>query len=143
MENLHTLVRSVNPCPTALLYKRVIKGIGISQFLGSGVRKGSYGQDTSTEQLIDFDHVKALCLEKKEESKEDAREDNSLIRFASASVKEIFTSGPSKRVLLISSVRLTDFEPASEAFLCDCSVISDTLSELTSRVLENESCSKP
>ena len=71
VENLHTLVRSVNPCPTALLYKRVIKGIGISQFLGSGVRKGSYGQDTSTEQLIDFDHVKALCLEKKEESKED------------------------------------------------------------------------
>ena len=71
IENLHSLVRAVNPYPPPLLYKRIVKGISISQFLGTGVMKGSYGQDISTEALIDFDAVKALCLEKKEDAKED------------------------------------------------------------------------
>ena len=71
IENLHSLVRAINPYPPPILYLRIVKGISMSQFLGTGVKKGSYGQDISTEQLIDFDNVKALCLEKKEEAKED------------------------------------------------------------------------
>ena len=39
--------------------------------LGTGGKRGSYGQDNSVEQLIDFDNIRALCDEKKQEVVDD------------------------------------------------------------------------
>lgn len=66
VENLHSLIRAINAYPDPILYLRIVKGIALSQFLGTGVKKGSYGEDNSTEQLINFDNIKALCDEKKQ-----------------------------------------------------------------------------
>ena len=67
IENLHSLIRAINPYPGPVLYIRIFKGLALSKMLGTGVKKGSYGQDNSTDQLIDFDHIKALCDEKRQE----------------------------------------------------------------------------
>ena len=67
VENLHSLIRAICSYPNAVLYMRITKGVSLSMMLGTGGKRGSYGQDNSVEQLIDFDNIRALCDEKKQE----------------------------------------------------------------------------
>ena len=67
VENLHSLIRAICMYPNSVLYMRIAKGLSMSMMLGTGGKRGSYGQDNSVTQLIDFDNIRAHCDEKKQE----------------------------------------------------------------------------
>lgn len=62
VENLHTSVRNVNPLPTPLLYKRILKGIALSQMFSENVKKSNYQLDPGEGWMVnlkDFKKIKA------------------------------------------------------------------------------------
>ena len=65
VENLHTSVRNVNPLPTPLLYKRILKGIALSQMFSENVKKSNYQLDPGEGWMVnlkDFKKIKAKKL---------------------------------------------------------------------------------
>ena len=60
VENLHTSVRNVNPLPTPLLYKRILKGIAMTQMFKDNVQKSNYQEDPGDGWLVGLSDLKKL-----------------------------------------------------------------------------------